>query len=230
MKGPPGAKRLADGRELKELSFAEKEKWDLVQNQNQRDGKDREEKISATPSGEDGERAKANSSEGIIRRALPTPPASKKCNWGILGFGAGKSTSGSKKSGTSNSNWAAPNSPGFTNKEITSEAKIAADKQPLTTRPPTPTTITPTLTTTRPTTTKPPKLPEKVKKPTANLSGVATDTVDLGSRQTMKKTGETGKGGIQASEEKQTTSEQSSSSVATQPTPPPRKRRLSGQR
>ena len=226
MKGPPGAKRVPDGRELKELSFAEKEKWDLVQNQNQRDGKDREEKISATPSGEDGERAKANSSDVIIRRALPTPPASKKCNWGILGFGAGKS----KKSGTSNSNWAAPNSPGFTNKEITSEAKIAADKQPLTTRPPTPTTITPTLTTTRPTTTKPPKLPEKVKKPTANLSGVATDTVDLGSRQTMKKTGETGKGGIQASEEKQTTSEQSSSSVATQPTPPPRKRRLSGQR
>ena len=235
LEGPAGTRRVPDEGGLKELSFAAEQKWGLDERrENQRNGKVSEEKIYATSIGKEtvgseAEAAKTKEPEpsDISTRALPTPPVAKKCNWGILGFGSKKSASATK----SNSNWAAPKSPGCTNKEITSEAKIASDKQPLTTRPPTPTT------TTTPTTTEPPKLPEKVKKQTANLSGGgAADALNQASWQIATKppikTGQTAKQESQAREEtaKQTTSEQSSSSVAPQPTPPPRKRRSSGQR
>ena len=208
---PPSAKRASDQR--KELSFAENEK-PLGESGNQGYCKGSEEKATL--------KTKIEDSPDMSTRALP--PLTKKCNWGILGFG--NKSVGSKKSGSTNSNWAAPQtpkSPAATKKEITSEGKIASDKQPLTRRPPTPPAAT----------SHPPKLPEKLKKQTGNQSREASEAVNLGGRQIATKPPiKTAKQERQASEEtaKQTKSEQSSSLAIPPPTPPPRQRRSSGQR
>ena len=231
-------KHIKDKREVRELSFTSEEK-----RQNERDGAGG--KPNSSSNAEDAsnkaDKTPAPDMTDMSNRALPTPPTTKKCNWGILGFGAPKKSPNTTKH---NSNWASPNtstrntksnsnwaagskSPEVANSEITSTAKIAAaDKRTITTRPPTPTKTTTT------TNTEPPKLPQKLNKPSA-FKSQGNEAANQAERQVVAKPPiKTAKqeNGVCEETAKEATGAKTSSLATVQPTPPPRRRRSSGQR
>ena len=231
-------KHVKDKGDVRKLSFTSEEK-----RQNERDG------AGGNPNSLSIEEAASNKADktpapdmtDMSNRALPTPPTTKKCNWGILGFGAPKksptttkhnsnwarSPNSSTRNTNSNSNWASgPKSPEVANKEITSTAKIAAaDKRTITTRPPTPTKTTTTNT-------EPPKLPQKLNKPSA-FKSQGNEAANQAERQVVAKPPiKTAKqeNGVCEETAKEATGAKTSSLAIAQPTPPPRRRRSSGQR
>ena len=228
----PSEKRVKDKRDVRKLSFTSEEKRQNARdgaggNPNSSNAEDAPNKADKTP---------APDMTDMSNRALPTPPTTKKCNWGILGFGAPKKSPTTTKHNSnwarspntkSNSNWAAgPKSPEVANKEITSPAKIAAsDKRTITTRPPTPTKTTTTNT-------EPPKLPQKLNKPSA-FKSQGNEAANQAERQVVAKPPiKTAKqeNGVCEETAKEATGAKTSSLAIAQPTPPPRRRRSSGQR
>ena len=225
-------KHVKDKGDVRKLSFTSEEK-----RQNARDGaggKPNSLSIAEAASNK-ADKTPAPDMTDMSNRALPTPPTTKKCNWGILGFGAPKKSPTTKHNSNwarspntkSNSNWASgPKSPEVANKEITSTAKIAAsDKRTITTRPPTPTKTTTTNT-------EPPKLPQKLNKPSA-FKSQGNEAANQAERQVVAKTPiKTAKqeNGVCEETAKEATGAKTSSLAIAQPTPPPRRRRSSGQR